>query len=96
MTQLIQIKIRLVGRFLDRSKARENRAVLAHGRRKFYDLQQAHASLVASEALQRVAAPGFESRRRSAVGRRCHAGVFAFRSSSQPNTFLVRRKGGFA
>jgi len=31
-------------------------ACWAHVRRKFYDLQQAHASLVASEALQRIAA----------------------------------------
>jgi len=65
--------------------------VLAHGRRKFYDLQQAHASPVASEALQRVAAPYAIEKE----VRRCHAGVFTFRSSSQPNTLLVQRKGGF-
>jgi transposase len=31
-------------------------ACLAHVRRKFYDLQQAHASPIASEALQRITA----------------------------------------
>src|SRR5208282_2314925 len=31
-------------------------ACWAHVRRKFYDLQQAHASVIASEALERVAA----------------------------------------
>ncbi len=51
-------------------------ACWAHVRRKFYDLQEAHASPVATEALQRIAAL-YEIEKDVADGRPMSAGKFA-------------------
>ena len=48
-------------------------ACWAHVRRKFYDLEQAHASPVAREALERIGALYGDRRKRFAVGRRTNA-----------------------
>ena len=68
------------------------RAVRAHFRRKFFDLQQAHASPVASEALQRVAAP-YAIEKEVGGGRRFRAGVvcFSFILSTQHIRSPVKR-----
>jgi hypothetical protein len=59
-------------------------ACWAHVRRKFYDLQQAHASPVASEALQRIV-PCMGSRKTYADGRPMSAENFA---TNEPGSCL--------